>query len=510
MIRIAITLIALLLTGCVRNQPPVVVVITATATTQAIASTPTALATTISPTEVLGTDPAVVALRGTEGTTEPQEYVVQSGDTLSGIAAQFGISLDVLIAANALINPDVLSVGQVINLPEVPRALTPAFQILPDSRLVKGPGSSAFSTAAFVGQLNGYIRLASDTVDDVNLNAVQVIDRVATEFSVDARLLLALLEHKARWLSNPAEPDEMLLTYPIQGGPSPDGFERGGLYRQLSWAANQINRGYYGWKHTELSILNLADGTRLRYDTSLNAATVGLQFFFGLSGNALDWQQDVSPAGFLATYQSLFGDPFASAADSPVPADLQQPLLTLPFRQGEIWFFTGGPHGGWGSGSAWAAVDFAPPDERPDGSAACYVSVHQVTAVADGLIVRSDDGVVVLDLDSDGDESTGWSILYLHLATEGRAAVGSFVRTGDPIGYPSCEGGFSNGTHLHIARRYNGEWIPADSPTMPTFVMSGWGASGLANQEYQGYLINGSERRTADQGRISLENRISW
>jgi hypothetical protein len=40
--------------------------------------------------------------------------------------------------------------------------------------------------------------------------------------------------------------------------------------------------------------------------------------------------------------------------------------------------------------------------------------------------------------------------------------------------------------------------------------MSGWSVSGLIDQEYQGFLINGSERRTAEQGRLSPENRISW
>jgi hypothetical protein len=28
-----------------------------------------------------------------------------------------------------------------------------------------------------------------------------------------------------------------------------------------------------------------------------------------------------------------------------------------------MWSFTGGPHGGWDSGSAWSALDFAPPGE---------------------------------------------------------------------------------------------------------------------------------------------------
>lgn len=115
-----------------------------------------------------------------------------------------------------------------------------------------------------------------------------------------------------------------------------------------------------------------------------------------------------------------FGDPLAGEADALVPAQLQQPELTFPFASGQTWFFTGGPHGGWGSGSAWFAIDFAPPDDRPDGSASCYVSDFWATAVASGVIARSGDGVVILDLDGDGDETTGWTILYSHMASDGR------------------------------------------------------------------------------------------
>jgi N-acetylmuramoyl-L-alanine amidase len=49
----------------------------------------------------------------------PQSFnqcVVDPGDTLSGIAAQFGISLERIIAVNPGINPDVIHPGQVLNL----------------------------------------------------------------------------------------------------------------------------------------------------------------------------------------------------------------------------------------------------------------------------------------------------------------------------------------------------------------------------------------------------------
>jgi hypothetical protein len=62
------------------------------------------------------------------------------------------------------------------------------------------------------------------------------------------------------------------------------------------------------------------------------------------------------------------------------------------------------------------------------------------------------------------------------------------VRAGDRIGHPSCEGGVTTGTHLHLARKYNGQWIPADGD-LP-FVMDGWVSSG-AGWPYDGYLERG-------------------
>jgi murein DD-endopeptidase MepM/ murein hydrolase activator NlpD len=93
-------------------------------------------------------------------------------------------------------------------------------------------------------------------------------------------------------------------------------------------------------------------------------------------------------------------------------------------------------------------------------------------------------------MDGDGDERTGWNILYMHIATEGRVPVGTWVETGDRIGHPSCEGGTSTGTHTHIARKYNGEWIPADGPL--SFNLGGWIAK-ADSQPYLGWLVKGEQ-----------------
>ena len=84
------------------------------------------------------------------------------------------------------------------------------------------------------------------------------------------------------------------------------------------------------------------------------------------------------------------------------------------------------------------------------------------------------------------DERTGWVVLYLHIADAGRVPVGTVADVGDPLGHPSCEGGHSTGTHIHIARKYNGEWIIADG-VMP-FVLSGWEPI-RGDEAYDGYLV---------------------
>jgi hypothetical protein len=65
-------------------------------------------------------------------------------------------------------------------------------------------------------------------------------------------------------------------------------------------------------------------------------------------------------------------------------------------------------------------------------------------------------------------------------------AAKTFVEAGDRMGHPSCEGGRSTGTHVHIARKFNGEWIPADG--VVPFDLEGWIARRGDQGEYSGTL----------------------
>ena len=270
----------------------------------------------------------------------------------------------------------------------------------------------------------------------------------------------------------------------------------------MTWTANSLNRGYYLWRVNAISTLPLTDGSYVPMDPTINAGTAAVQYFLSLFNNRPFWDHDVSALGFFETYTELFGYAFDYDVPTLIPPSLTQPAMQLPFESGAVWSYTGGPHGGWDFGSAWAALDFAPPGE----ALGCVTSDAWVVAVANGWIVRAENGAVIQDLDNDGYEQTGWNVLYMHIETRDRIQPNTYVYAGEPIGHPSCEGGISNGTHLHLARKYNGEWISADG-TLP-FNLDGWISSGNGI-EYDGYLRRGDVVYEALEGRFEGLNQIS-
>jgi hypothetical protein len=398
------------------------------------------------------------------------DYIAQSGDTLPSLAAHFNTTIAEIRAANLIIPADATTMppGFPMKIPIYFKSLwaTP-YKIMPDADFVNGPAEVGFNTSAFVASKPGWLKNYRAYAGYQYRSGAEIVDYVATNYSVSPRLLLAILEYKAGALSQPNPPSKK---YPLDY-PQPV-YEHTSylVYTQLFWAANTLNNGYYGWRSGKLTEFDLPDGTIIRPDPWQNAATVGIQYFFSITGVGTGYDAAVSADGLARTYKDLFGDPWTQDT-SLIPGSLRQPALALPFPPAQIWTYTGGPHTGWGAGSPFAAVDFAPPSEHHG----CFAPdpPNYVTAVADGLVARSGPDGIALDLDGDGDERTGWVIFYLHLSAETRAPAGKELHAGDPIGYPSCQGGeLVTGTHVHIARKYNGEWILADG-ALP-FNLEGW------------------------------------
>jgi LasA protease len=429
-------------------------------------------------------------------TSGPQNYTVKPGDYPGSIAAQFNISVDDLLAANKLTAETIIYPGDVLLIPgttnqgqqQTPLASTAPqlassdfFKIIPDSELVYGPLSSLLNVETFVQKQGGYLAFFTQDVNGETLTGAQIIEKVAQDYSVNPRLLLAVLEYRSQWVTNP---NPATSTYDTPIG-YVDNFYVG-FYRQMAWTANKLSAGFYGWREGKISDWTLADDTSVVPQPGINAGTAGVQALFSHLDDRATWQIDVGVNGLFATYSKMFGYPFDLAIEPLLPRGLVQPLLSLPFAAGETWQFTGGPHHGWDDGEAWAALDFAPPGD-PQG---CAPNDSWVTAVVPGLILRAKNGAVVEDLDGDGLEQTGWTILYMHIEARDRITPGQRVQLGQKIGHPSCEGGLADADHLHIARRYNGVWIPAADPQIP-FVMDGYVTTGN-DTEYDGWLTKGS------------------
>ncbi len=413
------------------------------------------------------------------------DYTAQSGDSLPALAARFNTTIPEIRTANPIIpqNASSMPPGMPMKIPiyYLPLWGTP-FQIIPDSLFVDGPAQVGFDINAFINSQPGWLKNYREQLGDGPHSGAEIIQLVSANFSVSPRLLLALLEYFGQALSSPDVPASTAYIFGYT-----DQFHQG-VYLQLVWMANTMNNGYYGWRRGTLTEFEHPDTRIERPDPWQNAASVGLHYAFSQIYSSPVFDQMAGPGGIAETYRLLFGDPWANPA-AVIPGSLYQPEFLLPFEPGKGWNYTGGPHTGWGKGEPLAAIDFA-----PNGVSGCGETSEWTTAMADGVVVRSEPGDIMLDLDGDGREETGWVIFYLHLSSLDRAPLGAKLKAGDRIGHPSCEGGETTGTHVHIARKYNGEWILADSPI--PLNMEGWIAHD-GTEPYLGTLVRFSKIVTA-------------
>jgi LasA protease len=421
--------------------------------------------------------------------TAPILYYAQAADTLRVTAVRFGVKPEEITSPEPIPDASFINPGQLLIIPRRLSNTTSSQHILPDSEVVFSPSAINLNIQDFADQAGGYLKSFDEWHKSTGTQSgANIILRVALENSINPRLLLALLEYHSNWVyGGPATQDQ--IDYPL-GRIQPS---VKGLYNQLVWAVNQLSIGYYAYREGRLTEIRFSDGVTTRLAPDLNAGTAALQYYFAQLYDSRRWLEvlDVEN-GFPALHASMFGDPWerARTVEPLYPAGITQPPLTLPFARGWTWSYTGGPHGAWEHDGAYAALDFAPGANE----SGCVESPAWVVAAAAGLVVRTGPGLVVLDLDGDGHEQTGWVLVYLHVATKDRIALGSWVAPNDPLGHASCEGGVSTGTHLHIARKFNGEWVPADGP-LP-FNLGGWIAhSGIL--AYKGTLTRAGETLVA-------------
>jgi hypothetical protein len=417
--------------------------------------------------------------------TPPLLYFAQAGDTLIGLANRFSVNPFEIVSPDPIPETGFINPDQMLMIPQRLALTTSDEKIFPDSEVVYSPTAIDFDTLTYINSLDGYLESYNEYIFPTGISSgAEIIQRVALEYSINPRLLLSLLEYNGHWLlGQPQSFQEQY--YPMKYISSDDK----DLHKQLAWAANQISNGYYQWRDGSLVHLQFANGATMRLAPTLNAGTVGVMYYFSQIMNPQEWDLATDPSiGVAGLHNVLFEDSWgrASQIEPLFPTDLTQPELILPFVEHQIWAFTGGPHGAWTIEGSQAALDFAPGSVRHG----CAPSDLWTVAAAPGIIARLGNGVVMLDLDGDGKEQTGWVLFYLHVNPVGSLHVGKWVDQGDLLGHPSCEGGRATGTHLHIARKYNGEWIAADGPIH--FELSGWQAH-AGDEPYEGYMTRGEE-----------------
>jgi len=421
-------------------------------------------------------------------------YYAQSGDWLPAVANRFGVNASEITSPKILPTAGFIDPGTLLIIPDrLDKTIeySSALQVIPDAEFALSSTSLDFDTALYIQNAGGYLATYKEWLGSTGTtSAPKVIERLAYENSVNPRLLLAILDYEAQWVrGRPAS--EFRIKYPM----GYESYRNVGLFGQLTWATNQMSAGYYGWRTGKLTELTFLDGKTLRLDPTLNAGTVAVMVLFSRLHSLNEWLRIMldQNSGFPVFYAGMFGDPWtrATGVTNFFPLNFNQPELSLPMEPNVTWAYTGGPHSAWGTDGPLAALDFAPRNDK----SGCSITPTWILAMSAGLVVRSGNGVVMVDMDGDGHEQTGWNIMYMHVATLNRVPVGTWVEKNDHIGHASCEGGVSTGTHTHIARKYNGEWMLADGPV--PFVLSGW-TTIAGDKPYLGKLVKGNKVITAD------------
>jgi LysM repeat protein len=450
------------------------------------ATTPEIQDSTITP-DVEESTPVPTATRNTTP-KPPIIYYSQAGDTLPVIAARFGVDVLEIQSQESITTSGLLSPNTLLIIPDYYGANVAADPVLPDSEIVYSPSTLDLDLENFVKQAGGYLSSYREYHVDRWYSGAEIIQLVAIQDSINPRLLLALIEYQSHWVYGRPEnlaQEKYPLGYVMN--------DREGLYKQLTYGVQSLSMGYYGWREGRITEIVFKDGTQQRIAPNLNAGSAAIQQFFANFYDPARWLGTLyGPGSLPELFGSMFGSPWlrAQTVEPLFPISLTQPKLEFPFEVGKIWSYSGGPHPAWGLKGSWAAIDFAPASDQHG----CVKSPEWVTASAPGLVVRTGPGIVVVDLDGDGYEQTGWVMLYLHIASSGKVEKGAYLEQDQKIGHPSCEGGSATGTHVHIARKFNGEWIPADGP-LP-FELGGWVVH-KGDLVYEGTMTRGDDVITA-------------
>jgi murein DD-endopeptidase MepM/ murein hydrolase activator NlpD len=334
-----------------------------------------------------------------------------------------------------------------------PAAPIPA-TLFDDRRFTYEPGFYSPQIQAFLETQAGPLKGLSFVIGERRHSFAEVLVGQTSYFSVNPKVILALIELQSGALST-ASPSSDQLGWAV--GYHGENGNRRGLTAQVRWAVKQL---FYARRdYAQGAPLAYADGSSAPAPPGLSMSEYAIAY--ALAPTTSPAQLPSRLSAFLDTYTRLFGDPRRPPEGWPAPAE---PFLSWPLEQlvpVTSFFDHGGPflsrNFGDGVVTYWGRreVDIAFAYNGHDGWDYAAAPPDMALAAADGDVVfagNADDGcatrAVILD------HGNGYRTLYWHLARVG-VELGEHVPRGQPVGMVG-ESGCVTGPHLHFGVQYLG------------------------------------------------------
>ncbi|MCS6840203.1 MAG: peptidoglycan DD-metalloendopeptidase family protein [Roseiflexus sp.] len=360
--------------------------------------------------------------------------------------------------------------------------LEPALaRLFDDRRLTYEPDFYALEIQAFLDGQPGPLKGIIMPVGDRQHTFAEALTSQAIYYSVNPKIILALIELQSRLISDPQPTaDQFAWAVGFRG----ENGRRRGLQAQVRWAVKELL--YARRDYPQRAALTFADGSTASLPEGMSLAEYALARV--LAPTTTPERLPALMEQFRATYTRLFDDPRIPPTDW---FPLSPPFLTRPIRKvvpTTSFFDHGGPfltrNSKQGVTTYWGRVETDPifAYNGHDGWDYAAAPPERALAAADGVVVfagNADDGcatrAVVID------HKNGYRTLYWHLHRVD-VAIGAWVVRGQPIGVIGNTG-CSSGPHLHFGVQYLGRntdpygWCGAGNDpwqTHPAGTVSRW------------------------------------
>ncbi|KAB8142691.1 peptidoglycan DD-metalloendopeptidase family protein [Chloroflexia bacterium SDU3-3] len=324
-----------------------------------------------------------------------------------------------------------------------------------DQRLTYEPGFYAPQIQAFLDSQPGTLASFEAPVGGRDHTFAEIVLGQSLYYSVNPKVVLALLESQGQLLTRPKPSAEQLAWAMGYRTPDtkPNEDKLRGLQAQIRYAVRQLL--YARRDYADPPSLTFADKKTAPADPGWELGEYALARALAPATTSAKLAERMQ--AFESTYTALFGDPRPAPEGWPGPAEpflawpLQGPERVTSFfdHDGPFLSTNGGTFSYWGENEPTLSYD------GHDGWDYAARPPDPALAAADGTVVfagNADDNCATTAAVID--HGNGYRTLYWHLS-EVDVAIGQAVKAGQPIGVIGASG-CAQGPHLHFGVQYLG------------------------------------------------------